>query len=122
MLPPIESTRPPLRQILVDSHIAAITIAILLLWSLEAGFLALWQPLSRVIHFLFTAVAILGIPDYSWTFSIADRISWIVTGTFLYSAILEFFAAWILSHWIYGLPPLRALQHYRKIPAGRNNV
>ena len=56
-----------LRQILDDSHIAAVTIAVLLLWSLDGAFQALWIPVSRAVGFLLTAVAILDIPYFSPT-------------------------------------------------------
>jgi len=93
-----------------------------LLWSLDAGFQALWQPFSRAIGFLITAIAVLGIPESSLIFATADRLNWILTGTFFYWAILHYLAAWMLSHWVYGLPPLRALSHYRKFPVARKHV
>jgi hypothetical protein len=45
------------REVLVDSHVSAFAVVVLLLWSLDAGFRALWIPLSRVATVLFTAVA-----------------------------------------------------------------
>ena len=56
-----------LRQVLADSHIAAATIAVLLLWSIDGAFRALWIPVSRAVEFLFTAVAIFDIPYFSPT-------------------------------------------------------
>ncbi len=45
------------REVLVDSHVSAFAVAVLLLWSLDAGFKALWIPLSGAATVLFTAVA-----------------------------------------------------------------
>jgi hypothetical protein len=64
-----------LRQILADSHVAAVTIALLLLWSFDGAIQALWEPASRAIEFLITAVAIFDIPSHSATVSFADRVS-----------------------------------------------
>jgi hypothetical protein len=47
--------RPSLREILADTHIAAVAIAVLLLWTLDGTFQALWAPLSSVAGFLLTA-------------------------------------------------------------------
>ncbi len=98
-----------LRQVLADSHIAAVTIVVLLLWSLDDAFRALWDPFFRAISFLSTAVAIFDIPSFSRTFTTADRLSLITVGAYLYWALVTFFAAWILSRWVYGMGPLRSL-------------
>lgn len=108
-----------LRQTLADSHIAAVTIALLLLWSLDSLFRALWEPFSRAISVLFTAVAIFDIPYYSRT--TADRLNLIVVGVYLYSAFIGFLAAWALSHWAYDTGPLRSLTGYVKT-SGRKHV
>jgi hypothetical protein len=101
-----------LRQILADSHVAAATIAVLLLWSLDAAFLALWEPVSRVLGFLFTAVAILDVPYYSPSVTTLDRLMLITMSAYSYSAAASFLAAWLLSRWVYGVGPLRSLARY----------
>ncbi len=106
--------RTSFRQTLADSHIAAVTIALLLLWSLDSVFGALWVPLSRAISYLLTAVSIMDIPYFSRTLTTADRLNLIVVGGYLYSAIASFFAAWVLSYWVYGAGPLRSLTRYSK--------
>ena len=103
-----------LRQILADSHVAAVAIALLLLWSLDGLVDALWVPLSRAIEFLVTAVAILDVPYFSRILTTADRLNLLVVGGYLYSALASFFAAWVLSHWVYGAGPLRSLISYGK--------
>jgi len=103
-----------LRQILADSHVAAVAIAFLLLWSLDGLFGALWLPLSRIIDILVAAVAILDVPYFSRILTTADRLNLIVVGGYLYLASASFFAAWALSHWVYGAGPLRSLFSYGK--------
>jgi hypothetical protein len=109
-----------LRQILADSHVAAATIAVLLLWSLDAAFLALWEPVSRVLGFLFTAVAILDVPYYSPSVTTLDRLMLITMSAYSYSAAASFLAAWLLSRWVYGVDPLRIVPRYRNVNARKN--
>jgi hypothetical protein len=110
--------RPSLREILADSHVSAVAIAVLLYWSLYWGFNALWSMLARAANFLFTAVAILGIPFGSSTFTGVDRLML----TFLFNAFVCFAAAWLLSRWVYGTGPLRSLTKCRTRLARRNHV
>jgi hypothetical protein len=111
-----------LSQVLADSHIAAVTIAVLLLWSLDGTFRALWIPVSRAVGFLFTAVAIFDIPYFSPTLTFADRLMLISTFYFLYSAIVSLLAAWLLSRWVYGVGPIRSLVVCRSKLAGREHA
>jgi len=112
--------KPSLRQVLADSHISAVAIAVLLLWSLDAGFRALWGPLFRAVGLLFTGVAIMGIPYFS--FGIADRLNLITTFSYVFGGITRLAAAWLLSRWVYGVGPLRSLGAYRSRLARRNHV
>ena len=100
--------KPALRETLVDSQISAVAIAVLLIWSFDAGFRALWGPLSRVATFLFTAVAILDIPSFSLA-DAANRFRWQVTFLYLLNSIITFAAAWFLSRCVYGVGPFRSL-------------
>src|SRR5258708_38018158 len=108
-----ESVKPSLRKILADSHIAAVAIAVLVLWSLDSAFWALWGPLSRSISFLFTAVAILGIPYFSRTLTSTDRVTLFITFSYLFNSFVYLAAAGLLSRWVYGMGPLRSLSKYR---------
>lgn len=117
-----ERVKPSLREILADSHISAVAIAVLLVWSLDAVFRALWGPLSRAASFLFTAVAILDIPYFSRTPTLADRAMLITTFSYLFSAFINIAAAWVLSRWVYGVGPLRSLSKYRTKLPRRNHV
>jgi len=69
-----------LREILADSHIAAVAIAVLLLWTLTLAAWAFRIPLYRATEFAVTAVAIPGIPYSSHTWTGADRLMLITTG------------------------------------------
>jgi len=101
-----------LRQVLADSHVAAIAIALFLLWSLDAAFSALWPPVSHALQYVFTAIAILDIPYFSHTFTVADRSMLILSLVYVYSCIVSLSAAWLLSKWIYGAGPFRALMSF----------
>jgi hypothetical protein len=98
-----------LRQVLADSHVAAVTVAVLLLWSLDGAFRAVWIPVSRAVEFLFTALAIFDIPYFPRTLTAADRLTLMSAFYFLYSAIASLSAAWFLSRWVYGVGPIRSL-------------
>ena len=60
-----EAVKFSLRKTLADSHVSAVAIAVLLFWSLDNIFWAVWPAPSRGVGFLFTAVAILDIPYFS---------------------------------------------------------
>src|SRR5712691_1302616 len=117
-----ESVKPSPRKILAESHISAVAIAVLLFWSLESAFRALWGPVSRAAGFLFTAVAILDIPYFSHTLTLEDRSMLIITFLYLLSALIKLAAAWLLSRWVYGAGPLCSLSKYRMRLARRNHV
>ncbi len=108
------------REIMAESHIAAISIAVLLVWSLTLGLQALWSPLWRAAGFIFTAVAILNIPYDTFTHN--DRLMLLHTFTYLFTAFIYLAAAWVLSRWAHGMGPLRSLSKFRTRLARRKNV
>lgn len=114
--------KPSLREILAESHVAAVTIVALLFWSLDWGFRGLWDPFLRVADFVITAVAILGIPYFSKTLTVVDRLLLIETFYYLFSAFACVAAAWLLSRWVYGVGPLRSLSKYYSRLIGRAHV
>jgi hypothetical protein len=114
--------KPSLRKILADYYVSAVAIAVLLYWALYWGFTALWSPLARAASFLFTAVAILGIPFGSSTYTGADRLMLTTTLAFLFNAFVCLAAAWLLSRWVYGAGPLRSLRKCGRKLAGRSHV
>jgi hypothetical protein len=117
-----ENVNSSLRKILADSHVSAVAIAVLLFWSLDSAFWALWGPVSRAVGFLFMAVAILGIPYFSRTLTIADRFTLFITFSSLFNSLVYLTAAGLLSRWVYGMGPLRSLSKYRTKLARSNHV
>lgn len=97
------------RKSLTDSYIAAIAVAVLLLWSIDLLVRALWQPVFGALEFLFTAVSILGIPYFDRKLDTADRLMLFNSGYYLFYAIVSLVAAWLLSRWAYGAGPIRGL-------------
>jgi len=106
-----------LRRVLADSHVAAVAVAILLIWSLDYFFQALWWPLFRVASYLLTAIAILDVPYFS-----LNRPQLLVDLLNLSSAFINFTAAWLLSRWVYGQGPFRSLSNCRIRFFRRNHV
>jgi hypothetical protein len=115
-----ERLRASLREILAESHIAAIAIAVLLVWSFDALFWTVWLPLLRAATFLATAVAILGVPSDSFTSG--DRVTLIASCAYLFSACCSLAGAWLLSRWVYGVGPLSSLTRYKTRLARRNDA
>jgi hypothetical protein len=110
-----------LREILIASHVAATTIAALLLWFMDSIFRGLWPLLGRAVEWLFTAVAIFDIPYFSFT--VVDRSILLISAYYFYAAIVSFSAAWIVSRWVYGVGPLRSLVAYgNKLTCWRQDV
>jgi hypothetical protein len=115
------AAKPGLRDMLATSHVAAVAIAIFLIWSIDGFCQALWRPLSGILNLLATAVAILDVPYYSSTSTMKDRLDLDTALTFLGFAMFFLFAAWILSRWVYGMGPLRSLGECRsKLVGGKN--
>ncbi len=107
------TVKPALREVLATSHVAAVSVAVLFLWSLDLAFRALWFPLSRVLEYLFTAVAILDIPYIPTRLTVYDRIMMLIPIEYLYGAVFSLAAALLLARWVYGMGPLRSLARYR---------
>ena len=102
-----------LRETLAESHVSAIAIAVLLMWSIDSGFRGLWEPISRVAGFLFTAIAIVDIPYFSYSFSTLDRMNLTSTFVYVFHSLITLAAAWLLSRWVHGMNPFRTLNAYR---------
>ena len=114
--------RPTLREILADSHISAIAIVVLLLWSTISVFRASFWPSIRIAEYLFTAVAIRGIP-FAGPFSVvAERLMLLGRVGYLFNAFANSSAAWLLARWVYGEGPLRCLSRYRPRVSRRGNA
>lgn len=107
------------RQVLADSHIAAIAAAVLTVWSIYEALNAVAGPLASAATYLVTAVAIAGIPSYS--LSKADILTYEIALGYLVNALLWFASASILTRWAYRTGPLRALKSHL-FPPRRQNV
>ena len=113
--------RPTLREVLADSHIAAVAIAVLLIWSLDSGVRAIGPPFLSVVGFLVTMAAIRDIPSGFGTFSLGYWLSQIPTIIHFLDAVISLSGAWVLSHWVYKMAPCRSLSNCRVRLARRNH-
>jgi hypothetical protein len=103
-----------LRQVLADSHVCAVAIAVLLIWSFNSAVEALWEPFFGLVSYLITAIAILGLPYIPTQFTFSQRGMLIKSCFLLFNAFICLASAWLLSHWVYGEGPLRSLCNYRE--------
>ena len=113
-----------LREVLAGSHVAAVAIAILLVWSLNSAFEALGGSVLRALGFVITAIAILGTPYPSPGFSPLQRMALANSSELLlltYAAI-DLAAAWLLARWIYRMGPVRSLNAYWTRLKGRSHA
>jgi hypothetical protein len=120
-----ENVKPSLREILADSDVAGVAIAVFLFWSLDSAcwaLLGLLGPLSRAAEFLITAVAIQGIPYSSRGLDVTDLFTFFQTFAYLFYSFAYVSAAWLLSQWVYGVSPLRSFSKYRTRLARRSHV
>jgi mannose/fructose/N-acetylgalactosamine-specific phosphotransferase system component IIC len=105
-----------LSQVLAESHISAVAIAVLLLWTFDWGARCLWTLVVPAADFVVNAIGINGIPyahiPVIWTFTVL----------YLISSFLSLAAAWLLSRWVYGVGPLRSLTEYRRRSNRRNHA
>ena len=105
-----------LRKVLIDSHVAAITIAILLALSLSTAFVALWGFVDGVLYILAVeaySFAHLNLA-YATHFMLYEELNNLpVTLAILFSALVCMLTAWLLSRWTFGVGPLRTLGSYR---------
>jgi hypothetical protein len=101
-----------LRKTLVDSHVAAITIAWMLFFSLDGISCAA----ERVVHRLILVIQIYESHQVFDVLGVAedqDPMMLSVTLSCLIGASAVIFCAWLLSHWAYRVGPLRSLAPYR---------
>jgi hypothetical protein len=117
-----EAVRSSLRDALAESHVSAVAIALLLLFSFGSLCRVLALPFFRIAEFLSTAIAILGVPYLSTTLTTYDRLMLIREISPLFIAVFSFVAAWLLSRWVYRSGPLRSLGRYHTILRTRNHA
>jgi hypothetical protein len=115
--------RPTLREVLANSHIAAVAIVVLLVWSVSSGVPAVGRPLLAVVSYFGQMVAIHYNPS---VYDVGDLsvfywFSQISTITDFLEAVILFTAAWALSRWAYKMGMCRSLIECRARLARRNN-
>lgn len=108
------------REVLDDSHVAAVAIAVLLLWSLDSGVRAFGRPLFLVANFLVNVVAVRGIPYGSGSFTFGESLTLIPSLEYLLSAATSLGACLLVSRWVYGVGPFRSLSKLRTRLARKN--
>lgn len=118
----MKAARHPLRIILADSHVAVVAIAVLLLWFLDSTFRALWSPVSEILRYLFTAIAILDIPYISPGISFENRLALFWSFSYVVAAVTQLAAAWLLARWVYGTGPFATLMVYYSRVVRRSDV
>jgi hypothetical protein len=111
-----------LRQVLADSHVAAIAVAVLLFAALNGICRGLWDPLYRFGGFVVTGIAIWDIPYIPSIPTAADRLMLLTVAHYLYSAFACILGALLLSRWVYGMGPLRSLNACRNELIRRRDV
>lgn len=111
-----------LRQALADSHVAAVSILVLLLSAIDGAFRALWDPSVRAVDFLFHAVVVMGWPVGQYRADVLVRDSmFIFVAFYSFAAVAGGGGAWILARWVYGVGPFQALnQCGRSLIRGQN--
>ena len=102
--------RATFREALADSHVAAVAAAVLLLWSIDSVLSALlWvspDPISSIVIYIATAIAVRGIPAASPHLYAADVLGYEVALALLFNAVVRCTAAWLLTQWVHGANPL----------------
>ena len=101
-----------IREVLIESHVAAIAIAVLLLWFIDLSLRAIWEPIYRIGSFFIAAVAILDIPYFQ--FGASERFVLVTAALFAMQALICLCLAWALSWSVYRASPFSSLVRHRK--------
>jgi hypothetical protein len=123
-----ENVRRTLREILADSHISAVAIAVLLVWSIDSGFKTIMSLLVLAFEFSVSMVMIGstwwhdGIISFGSPDMLFDRSLFVMTMEYFFWTVISFGAAWIVSRCVYSVGPLRTLSTYRARVARRDYV
>lgn len=108
------------RRILAASHTAAVAIAVLLLWSVVSFCGAISEPVTDFSYFVLNVIATRDFSFFGSYFS--DRFMLSGSLLFLGTAGAEILAAWLLSQWVYGEGPFRALAQSWSSVTRRDNA
>ena len=110
---------PSVRKVLADSHVPAVAVVVLLLFSFGRLAQALLALLPRVVDFLLVAIAAHG-PSISFT--IVDRLMLTPPLAGLFKAFAGFAASCLLARGIHGVGPFRCLIPLGAALARRNRA
>ena len=105
----------PIREILIHSGVAAVAVAVLLLWTIDLAFHALWNPFWRLVDFIGTAIAIRGIPYIPLKFTAADEAVAFYVLLYSIESVACLCCAAIPARVIFGCGPLRCLKENREL-------
>lgn len=101
-----------LRKTLIDSHVAAVTVAVLLFASLEGFFCAASRIVYRVVLFI-QLIANHPVSTALRELKFRDPGMLAVTLSCFCAGAALVLAAWFVSRWVYGVGPIRSLGSYR---------
>jgi hypothetical protein len=110
------------RKVLVDSHTAAITVAILLFVALDNLVGAMREPAYRAVLFLVTAAGERDLPYIPLKLDTETSLMILIRAVDLLHAIVAILGAWLLSHWAYGTSPLRCFATYHNKSVGDSHA
>lgn len=96
--------KPSLRQVVADTHIAAIAIAMLLLWSLVDAFALFVLYIPGVVDYVTTIFIEHRIP---FSFSVHAETAILVQ--YFGSSLADLAAASLLAHWVFRAGPIKSL-------------
>lgn len=103
-----------LRDALAESHVSAVAVALLLLFSFGSLFRVLESLFFRIAgSALVAAVVMLGPPYPTRALATHNRLVLIGGISPLLFAVFSLAAAWLLSRWVYRAGPFRSLARYR---------
>jgi hypothetical protein len=97
-----------LRSVLAKSHVAAIALALLILWAVGSMFWGLEGPVRDLLTYIGTGVLILDIPTAPPPFEV--RMTMITSAGLLLTGLGEFGFACLVSAWVYRTGPMTALK------------
>jgi hypothetical protein len=108
--------KPSLKAVLAESHIAAVAIAVLLVWAIDKGLEGAFYPLMRFSLWLadlaVTASVTGEIPYISTHLTVLDQLIWVPFIWEFLCGLMYFTAACVLSRWVFGGGPFQCLQEY----------
>jgi hypothetical protein len=123
-----EIVRPTLREVLADSHIAAVAVAVLLVWSIDWGSKALLSLLVLAFEISDSVLTIAsmwwhdGVISFGSRDMFFDQTLLVTAMKYLFWTVISVGAAWIMSRCVYGVGPLRTLITSRARVARRDHV